>query len=97
MVGYCIGRFGLFGVKQLTGEIIYCDVGCFLILCSFFAMVFVEANHNEDNEDNDDSEASEQESTVEWTRGASQSVGPMAAECDMRFMATGGFSVYGVP
>ena len=30
------------------------------------------------------------------TRGV-QSVGPMAAECDVRFMATGGFSVFGVP
>ena len=27
MVGYCIGRFGLFGVKKLTGELIYCALG----------------------------------------------------------------------
>eukprot|EP00913_Durusdinium_trenchii_P030798 g28844.t1 len=45
MTGYCIGRFGLFGVKVLTGKLLYCDIGCFLILISFFAMVFVEAGH----------------------------------------------------
>ena len=90
MVGYCIGRFGLFGVKQIKGEILYCDVGCFLILCSFFAMVFVETGHHaEDSESDEDSEGS-----TEWP--SVQSVGPMAAECDTRFMATGGFSVYGV-
>lgn len=24
MTGYCIGRFGLFGVKVLTGKLLYC-------------------------------------------------------------------------
>jgi len=93
MVGYCIGRFGLFGVKTLSGQLIFCDLGCLLILASFFAMVFVEAGH--ESKDDSDSEGSSEESGAEWTRV--QSVGPMAAECDVRFMATGGFSVFGVP
>ena len=25
MVGYCIGRFGLFGVTPLTGKLAYCS------------------------------------------------------------------------
>lgn len=96
MVGYCIGRFGLFGVKKLTGELIYCDIGCFLVLASFFAMVFVEAGH--ESKDDSDSEGSSDESALsaEWDARA-RSMDPMAAECDVRFMATGGFSVFGVP
>lgn len=97
MVGYCIGRFGLFGVKKLTGELIYCDIGCFLVLASFFAMVFVEAGH--ESKDDSDSEGSSDESALsaEWEYARAHSMDPMAAECDVRFMATGGFSVFGVP
>ncbi|CAL1158060.1 unnamed protein product [Cladocopium goreaui] len=84
------------GVKKLTGELIYCDIGCFLVLASFFAMVFVEAGH--ESKDDSDSEGSSDESALsaEWDARA-RSMDPMAAECDVRFMATGGFSVFGVP
>ncbi|CAJ1405172.1 unnamed protein product [Effrenium voratum] len=88
MVGYCIGRFGLFGVKKLSGELWICDIGCGLILLSFFAMVFVEAGHEPES---DDSDASECESLHIDPADAT------AVECDVRFMAVGGFSVYGVP
>lgn len=62
MTGYCIGRFGLFGVKVLTGKLLYCDIGCFLILISFFAMVFVEAGHENGEVSDSDSECSSDES-----------------------------------
>lgn len=83
-------------MKKLTGELIYCDIGCFLVLASFFAMVFVEAGH--ESKDDSDSEGSSDESALsaEWDARA-RSMDPMAAECDVRFMATGGFSVFGVP
>merc|ERR1719195_1791650 len=42
IVGYVVGRFGIFGVKPLQGNIPVCDFGCFLILISFIVMVFVE-------------------------------------------------------
>mmetsp|Transcript_50375 Transcript_50375/g.155751 ORF Transcript_50375/g.155751 Transcript_50375/m.155751 type:complete len:427 (+) Transcript_50375:64-1344(+) len=42
MVGYVVGRFGVFGVSRLQGSLELCDSGCLLILISFVIMVFVE-------------------------------------------------------
>mmetsp|Transcript_68009 Transcript_68009/g.127010 ORF Transcript_68009/g.127010 Transcript_68009/m.127010 type:complete len:434 (+) Transcript_68009:52-1353(+) len=48
VVGYCTGRFGLFGVKRLEpafdGGLWYCDAGCVMVLCSFVAMLLMEAD-----------------------------------------------------
>jgi len=95
MVGYCIGRFGLFGVTPLTGELIYCDGGCLLILMSFFIMVFVEAGHGDDLEDSEDSEESDESRASSTDNLVSE--GMTAAECDMNCMSVGGFSVFGAP
>lgn len=42
MVGYGIGRFGIFGMEPLKGDVKICDLGCCLVLVSFILMVFVE-------------------------------------------------------
>lgn len=42
MVGYVVGRFGLFQMERLQGNLLVCDLGCALILISFVVMVFVE-------------------------------------------------------
>lgn len=42
MVGYNIGRFGIFGMEPLKGDVKICDLGCCLVLVSFVLMVFVE-------------------------------------------------------
>lgn len=94
MVGYCIGRFGLFGVTPLTGQLVYCDGGCLLILMSFFIMVFVEAGHGDD-EDSEDSEESDESRASSTDNLVGE--GMTAAECDMNFMSVGGFSVFGAP
>ncbi|CAE8673322.1 unnamed protein product [Polarella glacialis] len=44
IVGYVVGRFGLFGMKELTGSVALCDAGCALVLCSFVLLVFVEGD-----------------------------------------------------
>mmetsp|Transcript_23404 Transcript_23404/g.54021 ORF Transcript_23404/g.54021 Transcript_23404/m.54021 type:complete len:431 (+) Transcript_23404:44-1336(+) len=48
VVSYCVGRFGLFGVKRLEpafeGGIWLCDLGCAMILCSFVAMLSMESD-----------------------------------------------------
>jgi len=48
MVGYIVGRVGLFGVAPLRGNLLLCDAGCLLILVSFIAMIFVEQDPEED-------------------------------------------------
>lgn len=49
-VGYCTGRFGLFGVpcveEVFEGSLFICDAGCVMILLSFVAMIFVEQDHS---------------------------------------------------
>ena len=42
VVGYNIGRFGIFGMEKLEGNVQICDIGCCLVLLSFILMVFVE-------------------------------------------------------
>jgi len=98
IVGYCIGRFGLFGVARLAGNLIFCDIGCLLILLSFFMMVFVEAGHDDDETDSDaDSEESSEGQPVQATETENMSQGVTASECDLNFMSVGGFSVFGAP
>lgn len=50
VVGYCTGRWGVFGVpplKEVFPHSLYlCDFGCVLILISFVAMLFVETNED---------------------------------------------------
>ncbi|CAE7402574.1 TMEM144 [Symbiodinium natans] len=43
VVGYVIGRFGIFGMESLRGNVKVCDAGCGLVLISFILMVFVES------------------------------------------------------
>jgi len=45
MCGYCIGRFGLFGIPQ-SGSLIS-DTGCVLVFFSFIVLTLVEAGHEE--------------------------------------------------
>lgn len=40
--GYITGRFGLFGMRRMAGDLPLCDFGCVLILISFVIMIFVE-------------------------------------------------------
>ncbi|CAE7482533.1 TMEM144 [Symbiodinium microadriaticum] len=44
VVGYVIGRFGIFGMESLHGNVKVCDAGCALVLVSFILMVFVESD-----------------------------------------------------
>eukprot|EP00439_Symbiodinium_sp_Y106_P021297 s127_g2.t1 len=44
VVGYVIGRFGIFGMESLHGNVKVCDAGCALVLVSFILMVFVEGD-----------------------------------------------------
>ena len=44
VVGYAIGRLGLFGMEPLRGSVAVCDLGCALVLLSFGLMVFVEGD-----------------------------------------------------
>lgn len=39
-----MGRFGLFQMERLQGNLLICDLGCALILISFVVMVFVEGD-----------------------------------------------------
>eukprot|EP00928_Gymnodinium_smaydae_P027105 TRINITY_DN21073_c0_g1_i1.p1 TRINITY_DN21073_c0_g1~~TRINITY_DN21073_c0_g1_i1.p1 ORF type:complete len:477 (+),score=62.63 TRINITY_DN21073_c0_g1_i1:203-1432(+) len=50
IVGYSVGRFGLFGVPQLQGCVGLCDVGCCCILVSFLVMIFVETEPHKTQE-----------------------------------------------
>eukprot|EP00931_Biecheleriopsis_adriatica_P027709 TRINITY_DN16617_c0_g1_i3.p1 TRINITY_DN16617_c0_g1~~TRINITY_DN16617_c0_g1_i3.p1 ORF type:complete len:469 (+),score=68.18 TRINITY_DN16617_c0_g1_i3:55-1461(+) len=42
VVGYVVGRFGIFGMEPLQGNVQVCDGGCALVLVSFLLLVFVE-------------------------------------------------------
>lgn len=53
MVGYNIGRFGIFGMEPLKGDVKICDLGCCLVLVSFVLMVFVEEGDREAGVDAD--------------------------------------------
>ncbi|CAE7615106.1 tmem144A [Symbiodinium natans] len=47
MVGYIVGRLGLFDMARLEGNLHVCDAGCTLILASFVIMVFVEGEQGD--------------------------------------------------
>jgi len=48
VVGYLVGRLGLFGVKHLQGNLQMCDLGCFFVLVSFSVMCLVEQDEESD-------------------------------------------------
>merc|ERR1719384_1262274 len=52
MVGYSVGRFGLFGVPLMQTRGAYghlcCDIGCMLLLIGFVILVFVESDSGTD-------------------------------------------------
>lgn len=50
MVGYVVGRLGLFGMAPLEGSLHVCDAGCALILASFIIMVFVEGEQGNESQ-----------------------------------------------
>lgn len=47
MVGYCVGRFGLFGLEKMKPTaphgLLFCDIGCGILLIGFVLMVIVES------------------------------------------------------
>jgi len=58
IVGYLIGRHGLFGVPRLQpafeGSLFFCDAGCGLILLSFACMLLVESNEKQEPKEDGD-------------------------------------------
>lgn len=48
IVGYCVGRFGMFGLKRLDPQaqngLLICDLGCGILLLGFVIMVLVESS-----------------------------------------------------
>jgi len=48
MCGYCIGRFGLFGIPQAGGLV--SDIGCGIVFFSFVLLTFVEGEHAENGQ-----------------------------------------------
>jgi glucose uptake protein GlcU len=41
IVSYLVGRFGLVGIPRMGGHLLWCDLGCVLILVSFITMLLV--------------------------------------------------------
>eukprot|EP00913_Durusdinium_trenchii_P029783 g27909.t1 len=75
VVGYGIGRFGIFNMEKLTGNVEICDIGCCLVLVSFVIMVFVEeaGDKQQDLSDRQGLAESTQDELTEGGRSEQQS------------------------
>jgi glucose uptake protein GlcU len=85
VTGYIVGRFGIFGLAPMTGNLPVCDFGCSLILLSFIAMLFVTEP---------DPEISEASSFVDGADNLSlhQNDGMRTRSTSTQYRSVGGFA-----
>ncbi|CAK9073061.1 Transmembrane protein 144 homolog B (Transmembrane protein 144 homolog 2) [Durusdinium trenchii] len=100
IVGYLVGRNGLFGLPRLqpafAGSLYVCDLGCLLVLVSFVGLLLVEGRGSDSEKEKEPGPAPSVHGKGQLDQIEEQHEEEVALDRNLRLLESSGFSAFAV-